>query len=99
MAKHTPGPWRIGTSGGSVVCDTPVRAGPKTSEDESERLYYGGYLVAESIAPQNRPLIAAAPDLLKACERIADEKFLTQAGAAQLVAAIAKARGDGADNA
>jgi len=31
--------------------------------------YYGGHLIAESIAPQNVPMIAAAPNMLAAIER------------------------------
>lgn len=61
-AKHTPGPWRLGKSGGSVVADAPV---PEISGSEAVE-HYGGHLIAESIAPQNQPLIAAAPDLLLA---------------------------------
>ena len=59
MSAHTPGPWRVGACG-SVVADHPI---PELSgSDEVE--YYGGHLVAESIAPQNMALIAAAPELL-----------------------------------
>lgn len=65
------GPWRIGDNYGAVVTDEPI-----AGQDEECRKAYGGYLVAESIAPKNRPLIAAAPRLrnalaalVRACNR------------------------------
>lgn len=74
MARHTPGPWRVSPHSceyGSVVADTPCRE-PKNERDTEHALSevndYGGYLIAESIVPQNRPLIAAAPALYDACQ-------------------------------
>jgi hypothetical protein len=64
-AMHTPGPWREGT-GGSVVSDHPV---PEVGGSD-DVAYYGGHLIAESIAPQNRPLIAAAADLFSAAQAV-----------------------------
>lgn len=62
--KHTPGPWRFGAPRtNAVVSDTPPSAF-QGGED-----HYGGCLVAESIAPENLALIAAAPELLAVCER------------------------------
>lgn len=65
--KHTEGPWRIGKSYGAVVADVPVNNGDDNDHVEA----YGGHLIAESIAVCNRPLIAAAPDLLKEAESAA----------------------------
>ena len=62
-AVHTPGPWREGKWGGSVVSDTPIQEGVPGSEDVD---YYGGYLIGDSIAVCNRPIIIAAPDMLAA---------------------------------
>ena len=56
---HTKGPWRVG-NGGCVVADHPVPGMNGRIAVE----YYGGHLIAESIAPQNRPIIAAAPTML-----------------------------------
>jgi len=87
--KHTPGPWRIGKTGGTVVCDTATHR-----EDASGVEYYGGHLVAESICRrEDALLIAAAPDLLAACESIVD--FFGTLGTTRqmLLAAIYKARG------
>ena len=64
-ATHTPGPWRIGSHGG-IVADFPIAHGVKGTDDTA---YYGGYLICETVAPCNQPLIAAAPDLLAALER------------------------------
>lgn len=65
---HTPGPWRIGKCYGAVVADVPVNAGLDNDHAEA----YGGHLIAESIAVCNRPLIAAAPELLEALQRLLD---------------------------
>lgn len=59
---HTPGPWRAARLHGAVVADIPILEVPG-SDDVT---YYGGHLIAESIAAQNVALIAAAPDLLAA---------------------------------
>lgn len=61
--KHTPGPWRIGRDYGAVVADTPIQNGI-TGSNHVEA--YGGHLIAESISDCNKPLIAAAPELLDA---------------------------------
>lgn len=67
MSKRIPptaGPWRIGKCG-AIVADFPIQGGvPGTSDTES----YGGYLIAETVAPENAPLVAAAPRLLRALE-------------------------------
>jgi hypothetical protein len=42
-----------------VICDSPVFEGQSNE-------HYGGHLVAESIAPRNLALIAAAPEILEA---------------------------------
>lgn len=80
MTAHTPGPWRIGTTEGAVVADVPI---PEV-EGSDHYEYYGGHLVAESIAPRNLPVIAAAPELL--AEASAAEKMLSE-----LLAALNKA--------
>jgi hypothetical protein len=70
--KHTPGPWRAGsgTGGkGSVVSDQ-LAAGALGGSDAVK--YYGGHLIAESVAPENIPLIAAAPELLAALQAMLD---------------------------
>lgn len=91
MSQHTPGPWRV--MGGS---GTDVAAGPQ------------GYLAYVSTgggrgrsldeARANARLIAAAPDLLDACEKARD--FGSQGDTHEglsvsefIRAAIAKARG------
>ncbi|PPA72827.1 hypothetical protein C4E15_28090 [Achromobacter spanius] len=94
--KHTPGPWRIGKSYGAVVADVPVNNGDDNDHVEA----YGGHLIAESIAVCNRPLIAAAPELLEALEklnaaydRLKPPGYPKTDGQKLADAAIAKARG------
>lgn len=59
MSGHTPGPFRQGSQKDSIVSDHPVQDGATGVEDVG---YYGGYLVAETVAPRNIPLLAAAPE-------------------------------------
>ncbi len=71
MRQHTPGPWRIGKGGmlyGAVVSDTSPHPRRLDAEQADEVAAYGGYLIAESIVKQNRPLIAMAPELLATCQ-------------------------------
>jgi hypothetical protein len=73
---HTPGPWRVGKVGEVVVADLPFEGAPDGYDAID---HYGGYLVAESVAPGNRLLIAAAPDLLEALrELLAAGEYATQ---------------------
>jgi hypothetical protein len=60
----TPGPWWVGRNERSVVCNTEI---PEWHTADSVE-YYGGHLVAESMAPANARLIAAAPELAEALE-------------------------------
>lgn len=96
--KHTPGPWRASPRGGAVVADFPV---PEISGSDDVEAY-GGHLIAESIAPQNVPVIAAAADLLQVAKDFSE--VLEELGIAcecgepdcrttRLRAAIAKATG------
>lgn len=97
-AKHTPGPWRIGKNYGAVVADHPVPE-LRGSDDVNA---YGGHLIAESIALQNRPLISAAPELLEVAkdfqEALQELGLFCECGEAdcrttRLRAAIAKSTG------
>ena len=65
--SHTPGPWKDGEMGASIVSDSPEGY----VWDEGSVRAYGGFLIAESIAPCNKPLIKAAPDLLAVAKRAA----------------------------
>jgi hypothetical protein len=91
--------WRAGTGGGSVVSDVLPRDAVSGSEDAE---YYGGYLIAESVAPSMVSLIAAAPELLAALEMVRDAdndcrldglKTIPPSARAKIDAAIAKAEG------
>jgi len=64
---HSKGTWKPGKIGGSVITDNPEGFEPQTGH--SDQNYYGGCLIAESIWKQDDvKLIAAAPDLLHACQ-------------------------------
>jgi len=67
MPKHTPGPWLIGKHG-SIISD------PGNNNEGNNNVidFYGGNVVCESIQiAANAYLIAAAPELLEALEKIA----------------------------
>ncbi len=68
---NTPGPWRKSdVQGDAVVSDFPTG---DSRDDESSLMYYGGRLIAESVAPNNRALIAAAPMLAISLMEIVNE--------------------------
>jgi len=56
--QHTKTPWRVGNPSqmGSVVADEPV---PEIGGSDAVG-YYGGHLIAESIAPRNAEFIVRA---------------------------------------
>lgn len=66
MSAHTPGPWRRGNACNSIVADEPT--GEIGGSDVVE--YYGGHLVAESVADRNIPIIVAAPLMRDAIDDI-----------------------------
>lgn len=91
----TPGPWRAGKHYGAIVADHPVEG---QGMDARGVEAYGGQLIAESIAPCNRPIITAAPDMLGALHGA--KALLQHHGVndtnpifANVLAAIAKAEG------
>jgi hypothetical protein len=87
-AEHTPGPWQV-TESGNV-------AGPTRSFGSQGwvgRICLANVMTGDvEVKAANARLIAAAPDLLAACEEALDEDS-GLACAGQLRAAIAKARG------
>jgi hypothetical protein len=97
MKKHAE--WRKGKGWNSVVSDILPDDAVRGSDNVEA---YGGYLIAESIAPSMIPLISAAPDLLYALVMVrdADEdckldglKTIPPIARATVDAAIAKAEG------
>lgn len=99
VVEHTAGPWRSGLCGGSVIADHLVVGGVQGADNIR---FYGGYLIAESVAPRNIPIISAAPQLLEVAndfaEALTELGLLCECGAPEcrttkLRAAIAKARG------
>lgn len=65
MGQHTGGNWKFGKPGDSIVTDVPIEGTPMGADAVD---YYGGYLIAESVAPCNRPLLAAAKDMYECLE-------------------------------
>jgi hypothetical protein len=66
-ATFTPGPYRLGRAH-TIVADVLPECPLGGSEDTT---YYGGYLIAESVAECNRPLLAASPEMFAALEELA----------------------------
>lgn len=66
---HTKGNWKVGRPG-TVVSDKMDELPIGKGYDDTD--YYGGFLIAESIARNaDAKLMAAAPDLLEACKAFA----------------------------
>lgn len=99
--RHAGGTWEPGKYRTTVV-GTELPAGALGGSERTD--FYGGYLIAESVAPENVPIISAAPDMLEALEMIrdADEdcikdglpRPLTDIARGKVDRAIAKARSE-----
>lgn len=91
------GNWTLGKTGDSVITDNGEGFLPYTGHSHVE--YYGGYLIAESIQKKDdAKLIAAAPELLAACQEFVRKVECGEARSRrsykQMKAAIAKAKGE-----
>lgn len=65
MMDYTKGKWSVGN--GTVICDTVPDDMKNTSTGHNMVEFYGGYLVAESIAREaDKKLISASPDMFEA---------------------------------
>jgi hypothetical protein len=63
--RHWPGPWID-----SPKMSDAIIAAPGGYVHPADTDYYGGSLIAESVAGYNKPIIKAAPDLLVALEEL-----------------------------
>lgn len=94
---HVRGPYRA--IGSAIYADAPQPVDPTTFRGFAEPEPNRGFLIAESIPhTPTRDLLAAAPDLLDACERAEGWLDTHPEGHAMrdvLRAAILKARGNG----
>lgn len=91
-AGHTKGPWRRGACGG-IVADYPVEGGVHGTDEVD---FYGGHLIAETVAEVNAPLLIAAPDMLALLQELVDMEGPqpgTSAWAKKTQALIAKVTG------
>lgn len=61
--------WRAAKCGGAVVSEVLPRDAVRGSDAVH---HYGGYLIAESVAPSMVSLISAAPEMLAALEMVRD---------------------------
>ena len=75
--KHEPGPWILGGASGRMIT-TPSG-------------YYGDGFIADVDTLANAKLIAAAPDLLAACEIAMSSLLSTEKGYSECKMAIEKA--------
>jgi len=99
VSGHTPGPWAVTkakprkvTAGGVVICNAVIRNMATTAQNKH------GKSIDEAQA--NARLIASAPELLEAGERLTEEAKVGNGVSAsalnQMLAAIAKAKGGAA---
>ena len=102
MSAHTPGPWVADSRVGGVVRGGPVQSFVNGSGQQQVALATGQEYMKPGEQAANARLIAAAPDLLAACEALIDAHRAVVHGEASHVAAgllnaaeaaIAKARG------
>lgn len=63
MVKHYPGPWIDSPEASDAII------APAMGDDPNGIKYYGGALVAETVAPCNKPLIKRAPSMLALLEK------------------------------
>lgn len=97
MSKHTPGPWEDGNTSDSIIVKSIPEGHLLGPSNASDRNIYGGYVIAESVAPQNKPIIKAAPAMLEALESFPGwnaSPGLKASWIVQMDAAIMKAKGE-----
>jgi len=72
--KHTPGPWRVETDTTLIWGDSASKLSIPVAEARGNEAYrrWGRYMRESEIAANIR-LIAAAPDLLEALNKITDQ--------------------------
>ena len=73
MAKHTPGPWKVRDSDPLVVI-APDPDDPRDPWSIAKAYMAAGYSEGDEESHANAKLIAAAPELLAACEQL--ESFI-----------------------
>lgn len=78
---HTPGEWRDSRSSkDAIVSDNPVTDIAENHDQTYVKKLvdlYDGYPICESVKPQNKPIIKAAPEMYEALKAIVDDIPLT----------------------
>lgn len=97
MSGHTPGPWRFAHDNDSAPGIAHIYAGAETGNDVLEATnvatLYGQGVDSKSATMADARLIAAAPELLEALERLVVACEPMGWGCNEARAAIAKATG------
>lgn len=76
-----------------MTAETRHTPGPWIDQQTGLILSTDGDVIADLVRLENRPLIAAAPDLLEACRAVIADGFLDRPSLNKCRAAIAKAEG------
>jgi hypothetical protein len=75
--KGTTGPWEVGRSG-AVISKNKESLTINGSTGKDAVKYYGGNLICESVSPENAKLIACAPQMLDALNKVIRLKGLIE---------------------
>lgn len=59
MSDHTPTPWRLGTAAGSIISNSPVGLSIEVADENSIK-FYDGFIVCESLTPENALFVTRA---------------------------------------
>lgn len=91
MTKYTPGPWSLFLGNAGYFCVEGIWK----ADSEADRICGSiGAVASEEEAVANARLIAAAPEMLEALERVVETGEADYETFRMALAAVAKAKGD-----